>query len=93
MTNQSTQTRHLKKLHAKSFRGKEKLKRAKLAGCFHCLSTYRPQFITEYVDDGLTARCPRCGIDAVIPLSYIVPKTTQRHMRTLKKLKTHYFDQ
>ena len=35
-------------------------------GCFHCQQTYRADEITEWVDDGQTAICPRCGVDAVL---------------------------
>lgn len=93
MTNHSTQTRNMDKLHAQCFRGKTKLQRAKLAGCFQCLSTYKPDFIDEYVDGDATALCPRCGIDAVIPLSYVAPRTTAIHMVILNKLHTHYFNE
>ena len=37
-----------------------------MAGCFYCLSTYPPRSITEWIDDGQTALCPRCGVDSVI---------------------------
>jgi hypothetical protein len=34
--------------------------------CFFCLQHFAPGEITEWVDDGKTALCPRCGIDAVL---------------------------
>lgn len=34
--------------------------------CFFCLRSFVPGEITEWVDDGETALCPRCGIDAVL---------------------------
>ena len=36
-------------------------------GCFHCLSTFVADCVTDWVDDGTTALCPVCGIDAVLP--------------------------
>ncbi|HEU4560906.1 MAG TPA: hypothetical protein VFS20_23850, partial [Longimicrobium sp.] len=30
--------------------------------CFFCLQHFPPGEITEWVDDGQTALCPRCGI-------------------------------
>lgn len=40
-------------------------------GCYYCLSIFSPKEITEWCDTnasgiGLTAICPRCGVDAVI---------------------------
>ena len=35
-------------------------------GCFYCQRIYDPAEITEWVDDGKTALCPHCGIDAVV---------------------------
>ncbi|MEP4051941.1 MAG: cytoplasmic protein [Litorimonas sp.] len=35
-------------------------------GCFHCLNLFKPTKIKEWVDDGTTAICPKCGIDSVI---------------------------
>ena len=42
-----------------------------LCGCFHCLSTFPPSSIVEWVDVeeagvGQTALCPYCGIDKVV---------------------------
>lgn len=35
-------------------------------GCFYCLEIFPPSAITDWVDDGVTALCPRCGVDSVI---------------------------
>jgi hypothetical protein len=49
-----------------------------LCGCFYCMAEFEKDEITEWVDwpedtppdrelsAGMTALCPRCGIDAVI---------------------------
>lgn len=37
------------------------------AGCFYCENTFSPSEIKEHIDAGVTALCPRCGIDAVLP--------------------------
>lgn len=43
--------------------------------CVFCLNRYDPKEITEWCDDvgksNVTALCPRCGIDAVIPNSLV----------------------
>jgi hypothetical protein len=35
--------------------------------CFYCFERYPSGLVTEYTDNGETAICPMCGIDAVIP--------------------------
>ena len=57
--------------------------------CFHCLSTFAPSAITEWIDwpldtpeeqqaeAGKTAMCPECGIDAVIGSASGYPLTHQ----------------
>ena len=37
-----------------------------LCGCFYCLEMFDFREIKEYVDDGLTPICPKCGIDSVV---------------------------
>lgn len=36
-------------------------------GCYHCMTIFKAPKVTEWVDDGNTALCPNCDIDAVIP--------------------------
>lgn len=35
------------------------------ASCYFCLSVFAVREITEWIDRGATAVCPRCGVDAV----------------------------
>ena len=35
-------------------------------GCFHCLSTFMAERVTQWTDDEDTALCPVCGVDAVL---------------------------
>jgi hypothetical protein len=35
-------------------------------GCFYCLATFMAERVTDWADDGETALCPVCGIDAVL---------------------------
>ncbi len=37
------------------------------AGCYYCLNTFEVKKIKEWTDNGKTALCPFCGVDAVIP--------------------------
>jgi hypothetical protein len=53
------------------------MERSERAGCFHCLAIYDSSEIIEWIDDiagttrattrAVTALCPRCGIDSVLP--------------------------
>ena len=47
----------------------KELKKSKKAGCYHCTSIFDSSDITETVDHGETAMCPKCGIDSVLPES------------------------
>lgn len=42
------------------------IRHSHLCGCFYCKSVFPPADIAKWVDDGHTAVCPLCGIDAVI---------------------------
>lgn len=67
----------LKSIHRYSSYHRERLAKSDRAGCFYCLTMFDPREITDWVDgqqpetgraeDGVTAICPRCGIDAVLP--------------------------
>lgn len=35
-------------------------------GCFHCLQVYEATEVVDWVDDGESPLCPRCGVDAVM---------------------------
>ena len=52
--------------HGHSSNHRHEIERSKVVGCFYCCETYRPSLIDEWIDDGSTAMCPKCGIDSVI---------------------------
>jgi NAD-dependent SIR2 family protein deacetylase len=55
--------------------------------CLHCLSTFAPDQIKDWIDDGETALCPNCGIDAVLStLSGPISEAL------LRRLRATYFD-
>ena len=56
----------LKAAHRHSSRHRAEILRSAVCGCFYCLGTFPPGMVEEWVDDGETALCPHCGIDAVI---------------------------
>jgi hypothetical protein len=55
-------------------------------GCFYCLKTFDANDVTEWVDEGLTARCPHCGIDAVLS-----EKADPIHPWFLKRMQAFWF--
>lgn len=40
---------------------------ASFVGCYYCLSVYAAYMVEDFVDDGQTAICPHCYVDAVLP--------------------------
>jgi len=69
--------RSLDYIHQYCTRNRELIGKSTLCGCFYCLATFRPDEIVDWVDwpegasdaldAGVTALCPRCGIDSVLP--------------------------
>lgn len=57
--------------HKSSFKNKLEILRSENCACFYCKNIYLSSLITEWIDDGIlgneTAKCPKCGIDAVLP--------------------------
>ncbi len=63
-----------------------------VCGCFHCLSTFGPTDIQDWVDEdssgqGQTALCPRCGVDTVIGSKSGVPV----EQGSLAELRSYWF--
>jgi hypothetical protein len=66
----------LRAAHKHSAAHRQEVQSSAAAGCFSCVSTYPPAFISDWTEetggslamkpDRWTALCPECGIDAVI---------------------------
>jgi len=68
------------------------------AGCFHCGAIFAPSEISEWINEppaptsgnvvpqGVTALCPRCGIDAVLPSAKMSLSS-----ELLRQMAEHYF--
>ena len=54
--------------HAFSSQHRKQIQHAGKAGCFYCLAFFDPAGITEWIEEETTALCPKCGIDAVLPV-------------------------
>ncbi len=52
--------------HQHSSHHRAEIAQSDRCGCFYCLALYPPSAIARWVDDGRTALCPSCGIDAVL---------------------------
>lgn len=64
-----------------STRNRTALMRASTASCYHCLHSYSiPLSAFKWTDEGQTAICPLCGIDAVLP-----GKFSQEELATMHK--------
>jgi hypothetical protein len=50
-----------------SLRNRGQIAEAQSCGCHYCLATFPSDEVQNWVDDGCTALCPRCGIDSVLP--------------------------
>lgn len=74
---------HLIYLHTLSSKHKALLEREEKCCCFYCTQSFDTGEIKEWTDKGLTALCPLCGIDAVLP-----GVLTDEDMQAMYK---HYF--
>jgi hypothetical protein len=56
----------LEAAHKHSFKTRDELLVSTACGCFYCERMFSPREVQEWADEGQTAICPYCGIDAVI---------------------------
>jgi hypothetical protein len=88
----------LESIHKYSDHHRELLARSDRAGCFYCEELFSPTEILDWIDgrqvetgsteDGVTALCPHCGIDAVLPSAATIPLNAQ----VLAEMRHHWFD-
>jgi len=57
---------NLELMHKSSFNNKKIISKSKQCGCFYCFALFSPSEIKDWVDEGNTSLCPRCGMDSVI---------------------------
>jgi len=62
-----------------SFKNREALEQSNFCSCYHCSAKFDVKEIKEWTDGDVTAICPKCNIDAVIPGS--IPDQTLKQMR------------
>ena len=57
----------LKRLHVYSTHNRRWVETADRCHCFYCKSCVEASTVTEYADDGQTAFCPKCDVQALLP--------------------------
>ena len=57
----------LKRLHVYSTHNRRWVETADKCHCFYCKSCVEASTVTEYADDGQTAFCPKCDVQALLP--------------------------
>lgn len=48
-------------------KNKEAIEKIEQCTCYHCLARFETSQIKEWCDEGLTAICPFCNVDSVLP--------------------------
>ena len=56
----------LENAHRHSVRNRREIEQSSQCGCFSCKRTFLSSEVVDYTDEGETALCPYCGVDAVI---------------------------
>ncbi len=56
----------IRKMAKFAMHNKEQLIGAENCGCYHCMTLFQPKEIKEWTDNGTTAICPNCNVDAVL---------------------------
>ena len=61
-----TDEERLPEAYRHSLRNREEIERSERCGCFACVHEFDANEVGEWTDNGQTAICPCCGVDAVI---------------------------
>lgn len=72
----------MEKLHAYSSHNRDLISESNECHCYYCLTKFNKEDIIEYIDNNMTAVCPHCGIDTVLPdsIDEEITKTTLKDM-------------
>lgn len=55
------------KLHTYAYNNRSLIQQANYCYCFHCKNKIEAKYINDYIDNGVTALCPKCNVDSLIP--------------------------
>ena len=70
-----------------TFENKHFLEHTDKCGCFYCKKIFNPNEIQEWCDQQMTAICPYCGVDSIIPETDKIKITNE----LLEELNKKYF--
>ncbi len=57
----------VREAHSFSSKHRDIVEQSGACACFHCFEAFSPSEIQDWIDDGQTALCPKCGVDSVLP--------------------------
>jgi hypothetical protein len=75
----------LTETHKHSKDNRKEIEASDVWGCFYCRRSGAAAEIKEWVDEGETALCPRCGIDSVIGSASGLPVTNGLFLGAMKR--------
>lgn len=56
----------MKEIHSHTLSNRKEIEASDNCACISCCEIFSSSEVIDYIDDGETALCPICGIDAVI---------------------------
>lgn len=74
----------MEKIHARCSLHLAELRCHPFHSCFYCCRRIDGPAVKDFTDCGLTAICPECGIDAILPGEYPGYVLLQMHERYFK---------
>ena len=76
----------LKELHDLCIYNKQELtKKPQFCICFQCMEKFHSPQIREWTDEGKSAICPKCGVDSVLPIDYLVQEMNKYWFQPMKE--------
>lgn len=57
---------NIREISKLSIKQKSILEKCEKCGCYHCEQILPVEEITKWTDEGQTAICPKCGVDAIL---------------------------
>lgn len=56
----------MKRIHSHTMSNRKEIEASVTCACINCCEIFKASEVEDYLDEGETALCPVCGIDAVI---------------------------
>ncbi|MBI6885091.1 cytoplasmic protein [Pseudomonas putida] len=77
----------VKEAHKHSKNHRQEILMSHSCSCFYCLESFSPNEIIDWTDNGQTAFCPKCEVDAVIGSASGIDLSNS----TLRQMHEHWF--